>query len=102
MFNPAGHVGRIIVHELDNIIFRFSSKDGEVFLFGEVHHSDRKHQTVAHMLANEFNVAVVWQDICGNKHFVNPGDEMGESVSVFDPRDNHLTENVHYLWTPRT
>lgn len=87
--------GTVTVHELDNLTFSYVRKvDEEIdefYLTGEINISDRKHEIAAHIIAREMNAAVVWQDLCGNKHFVNSDMVLAEkNSSMFDPRDNLL------------
>ena len=82
-------VGTIIVHELGEV-FHFSAARGCVTLQGEIRLSDRKHEIAAHIIARELDLLVIWQDMCGCKHFVRPDDELKPDISFnssLDPRD---------------
>ena len=82
-------IGTIIVHELGEV-FHFSAVKGCVTLRGEIRLSDRKHEIAAHIIARGLGTLVIWQDMCGRKHFVKPEDELNETSLLcdsLDPRD---------------
>lgn len=86
-------VGTLIVHELDNRVFHFRAENRCLTLRGELHYSDRVHQIAAHIIARELNVLVIWQDMIGMKHLVEPDtilDDMESLLNVIDPRDQEM------------
>ena len=79
--------GTITVHELDDQTFRFVAERNCITLPGELHVSDKKHSIAAHIISRALQKLVVWQDVCGIKHFVKPDMELTKNFFFFDPRD---------------
>lgn len=79
--------GTLIVHYLDNLVLRFNVVKGEVFILGETNISDKLHAKAAKIIAEELEVKVIWQDIAGTKHFVDPGEYTPDSITTVDPRE---------------
>jgi hypothetical protein len=80
--------GNIIVHALQDVALKYVARDSQFLLLGEVNISDRTLEVAAYIIAQEENTTIVWQDICGNKHFVPPNSMfMKKDKYMLDPRD---------------
>lgn len=82
--------GTIVVHDLGNEVFHFKAEHRRLTLRGELRLSDAQHQIAAHIIARELSILVIWQDLCGRKHFVEPGtllDHTSDLLRSLDPRD---------------
>jgi hypothetical protein len=87
-------IGTITVHALDDQTFRFVAEPNCVMLPGELHVSDQRHCIAAHIIARALQKLVVWQDLCGTKHFVKPDTALTENFSFLDPRDESIPQHA--------
>lgn len=75
----------VVFHELDNLHLLAQVRSDEIYLIPNIKWSDKHHEIAAILLSRKTKLNVIWQDITGTKHFVNPRSKPSKRFTL-DPR----------------